>query len=55
MSACRSATWGLWCGCCCCCCLQVFLKGLLDRFKVQPEVFRREEYKVGEGAGAGGV
>lgn len=23
------------------------MKGLLDRFKVQPEVFRREEYKVG--------
>lgn len=27
-------------------CLQVFVKGLLDKFKVQPEVFRREEYKV---------
>lgn len=28
-------------------CVQVFVKGLLEKFKVQPEVFRREEYKVG--------
>lgn len=26
--------------------MQVFVKGLLDKLKVQPEVFRREEYKV---------
>lgn len=41
-----------------CCCgtpaAQVFVKGLLDRYKVQPEVFRREEYKVGWGRGPAG-
>jgi hypothetical protein len=26
--------------------LQVFVRGLLDKLKVQPEVFRREEYKA---------
>lgn len=25
---------------------QVFVKGLLDKLKVEPEVFRREEYKA---------
>jgi hypothetical protein len=29
---------------------QVFVKGLLEKFKVQPEVFRREEYKVNTAA-----
>lgn len=26
--------------------MQVFMRGLLDKLKVQPEVFRREEYKA---------
>jgi hypothetical protein len=28
------------------CHVQVFVRGLLDRLKVQPQVFRREEYKA---------